>query len=380
MSNFLDVPTSTGPSKLASMLGTSSSSSVNSFPNSSSSTVPSKKKIVCIDSDSSDDDDEDMPPSIIDEGLQLKELAADKQEPAVVEEEDTGPTLMERMMADAAIAKKAEDEKKAKIERKKAKKFGGGLKGGFFDKPKGKEKKDKKKVEEKKAEPEPEPVYELSPEGEMIPTITKKEPEKSSLVFDEVQQSMQQNILNPDAKKEWATDSLFEKISKNPRLQIGLQNPRFMQAIEDMKTNPEMAQKKYKGQKDIEDFITEFAGVMGSHFNEVGEKKEKEEKPQQQTQQPMGPSVGPLAEQALKREEERRKKGEVGWDESEANQNKVDEIVANEELSSILMDPEMQRVLQECGIPGRMNKYMQDPKWGPKIRKLIDNGLLKVEK
>ena len=67
----------------------------------------------------------------------------------------------------------------------------------------------------------------------------------------------------------------------------------------------------------------------------------------------MGPSVGPLAEQALKREEERRKKGEVGWDESEANQNKVDEIVANEELSSILMDPEMQRVLQECGIPGR---------------------------
>ena len=50
-----------------------------------------------------------------------------------------------------------------------------------------------------------------------------------------------------------------------------------MQAIEDMKTNPEMAQKKYKGQKDIEDFITEFAGVMGSHFNEVGEKKEKEE-------------------------------------------------------------------------------------------------------
>ena len=75
------------------------------------------------------------------------------------------------------------------------------MKGGFFDKPKGKEKKDKKKVEEKKAEPEPEPVYELSPEGEMIPTITKKDPENSSLVFDEVQQSMQQNILNPDAKK-----------------------------------------------------------------------------------------------------------------------------------------------------------------------------------
>lgn len=96
---------------------------------------------------------------------------------------------------------------------------------------------------------------------------------------------------------------------------------------------------------------------------------------------------------------------ETGWDETAANKKKVDEIVANQgataviiiyllllphnlrltpppppELSSILMDPEMQRVLQECALPGRMGKYMQDGKWGPKIRMLIDNGLLKVEK
>ena len=44
------------------------------------------------------------------------------------------------------------------------------------------------------------------------------------------------------------------------------------------------------------------------------------------------------------------------------------------------MDPEMQRVLQECAIPGRMNKFMNDKTWGPKIKLLIDNGLIKVEK
>ena len=60
-------------------------------------------------------------------------------------------------------------------------------------------------------------------------------------------------------------------------------------------------------------------------------------------------------------------------------QEKVDRVVQDQELSSILMDPAFQRVIQECGIPGRMQMYMRDKEVGPKLRKLIECGLLKVE-
>ena len=79
----------------------------------------------------------------------------------------------------------------------------------------------------------------------------------------------------------------------------------------------------------IEDFITEFAGIMGEHFNDLGAKKENEEKKAAEQQQAMGPDIGPLAEQALKRQKEREAKGEVGWDDS-ASQADVDKIIGNQ--------------------------------------------------
>ena len=184
-------------------------------------------------------------------------------------------------------------------------------------------------------------------------------------------------LLNQN-KSEWATESLTKKIMSNPRLAIGMTNPKFMRAIEDMKENPEMAMKKYKGQKEIEDFMTEFAGVMGEHFKELGETQEENLKEASRGAEPKG--IGPLAEDAIRREKERQAKGEVGWDEAAVPQHKVDEIINDRDVAGILMDPEMQKVLQECQLPGRMGKYMNDQKWGPKIRLLIDKGLLKVER
>ena len=65
---------------------------------------------------------------------------------------------------------------------------------------------------------------------------------------------------------------------KNPRLAMGMSNPMFLQAIEDMKADPEGAKRKYKGRKEIEDFLREFMGVMGEHVMEMGKKEEGEGK------------------------------------------------------------------------------------------------------
>ncbi len=49
-------------------------------------------------------------------------------------------------------------------------------------------------------------------------------------------------------------------------------------------------------------------------------------------------------------------------------------------LRELLMDPDMQRVLVQCGEPGRLRSFMSDPKWGPKIRQLADAGLVRIER
>jgi hypothetical protein len=171
--------------------------------------------------------------------------------------QEEGPSMMEQMMQEAAEAKKAEDAKRVKEERKKAKKgFGGALKGGFFNKPaKSKKKKapaaaPEKKVEKKKEEEE---VFELNADGEMIPTITKRDEKKLGGIHDEVQSAMSgeaSGLLREE--KKWNNDTLMERIQKSPRLRMGLANPKFTQAIEDMRKDPVAAQKKYKGDKAVE--------------------------------------------------------------------------------------------------------------------------------
>ncbi|GMI41815.1 hypothetical protein TrCOL_g3710 [Triparma columacea] len=358
-----------------------------------------KKINVVEDSDDSDEEgeggDDDLPPPIhdsIQEALKSQDdgntgLAGKGPTPPPAQE---GPSLMEEMMKEAEEERKKKMEIERRKEAKRAKKFGGGLKGGFFGSSKKKTNGSKKKkpaaaATNKPKKEEEEEVYELSPSGEMIPTLTanKSGSKKSPLVFDEVQAALGSDpagLLNKN-KSQWATQSLTDKIMKNPRLAIGMSNPRFLQAIDDMKKDPEGAKKKYKGMKEIEDFLKEFMAVMGQHFAELGEQEEKVKREQAPPPPPpmQGPGLGPLAKEAMERQAAREARGEVGWDDDAASKKKVDEVVNDRELSGILMDPEMQRVLQECALPGRMGKYMRDEKWGPKIKLLIDKGLIKVE-
>jgi hypothetical protein len=63
--------------------------------------------------------------------------------------------------------------------------------------------------------------------------------------------------------------------------------------------------------------------------------------------------MGPLAQKAMEREQERQKEGKKAWDAAELegqDRKRLDTVMQNEELTSLLMDPDMQRVMQECSL------------------------------
>ena len=133
-----------------------------------------------------------QPPPILNPDLTIPSLDKSEDETGRGKDgdaaEDEGPSLMEQMMAEAEDDRKQKEAVARKEEQKRLKKFGGGLKGGFFSKPKGKGKgkvkgkgngKGKGAKDSKagggEAKGKEDVVYELGADGEMIPTITKKE-------------------------------------------------------------------------------------------------------------------------------------------------------------------------------------------------------------
>lgn len=49
------------------------------------------------------------------------------------------------------------------------------------------------------------------------------------------------------------------------------------------------------------------------------------------------------------------------------------------QLRTLLMDDDMRRVLQECSNPAAFRRYMTHPKYGPKIKRLADAGLVALQ-
>ena len=50
------------------------------------------------------------------------------------------------------------------------------------------------------------------------------------------------------------------------------------------------------------------------------------------------------------------------------------------ELRELLMDPDMQRILQECGDPAKFQQHMRDPLIAYRIKKLYQAGLVGTAK
>jgi hypothetical protein len=63
-----------------------------------------------------------------------------------------------------------------------------------------------------------------------------------------------------------------------------------------------------------------------------------------------------------------------------ASDDQVKEVLADPELAALLMDPQMQRVLQECGDPRGLQKHMSDPDTRRKLDKLFKSGLINIQR
>ena len=118
------------------------------------------------------------------------------------------------------------------------------------------------------------------------------------------------------------TPDLLRRFASNPKLALGLQNPRFVKAMEELQKDPEAAMAKYKDDAALQDFLQEFMGLMGDHMVNLGEsKKEQEAKKQKQQQEQQ--------QEAMRKELEKA-------------DPEVAKVLRNQEVASILADPNMQ--------------------------------------
>jgi len=370
-----------------------------------------------IDSAAESDDDGDAPPPLsTDIGASPPpsvDGSVSKNQDAAASTSADGPSLMEELMADAArIQKDKEASAKAK-ERKDAKKASFGMKKGFLDKPKkskGKKRNKsttagttsstasatKKRVDES-SKGNGDDVFEIDSDGNLvkttadssdcsaIPTIRPKKSSPSSeadrLRLEEVQEAMKNSSLEGlvGTSNEWANDDLMQKVANNPRLAAGLRNPKFAAALEAMQRDPKAAMTKFRNHPEIIDFLQEFCGVMGQHFTKLGKEQDQSNGKGKGAASVSKRDLGPLAEAAIKKQAEREARGTAVEPEmSNEEKETLDRIMSDSELTGILMDPAVQRVMQECSLPGRMRMYMQHPEYGPKLRKLLEAGILKM--
>ena len=173
----------------------------------------------------------------------------------------------------------------------------------------------------------------------------------NNLRIPEVQAAMKNTLNN---QKEWMTPDLLRRFASNPKLALGLQNPRFVKAMEELQKDPEAAMAKYKDDAALQDFLQEFMGLMGDHMVNLGENKKEQEAKKQKQQQ-----------EAMQKELEKA-------------DPEVAKVLRNQEVASILADPNMQKIMQECTKPGVLRKYMNDPAIAKKFRLLQKHGLIQM--
>jgi hypothetical protein len=336
----------------------------------------------------------------------------EKKVPDAGDEEKTEEkTMMDTMMELALAEKKKKDARRAAQRKKHDQTFGAGLAGGFFNQAKKKKKKKKKvkaagdgtrsnsgetedleaseadeaeaeaakkkKKREKKKKKKKAlqagflnagsskpsrsvggrgngPEISFVEDDDDIIRFKEKPPTSAdplaNLRMDDVQQAMKATM---DNQSQWMTPELMMRMASNPKLAMGLANPRCMQAMQDFQTNPKMAQEKYKDDAMVNTFMTEFMGLMGDHMQKMGEKEARNKE---------------INEKVAKEEALKKVKKE---------DPEVASALSNPEIMALLQDEEMKEVMKICSTQdGALRKYLRDPKIGPKLFKMRQYGLI----
>ena len=148
------------------------------------------------------------------------------------------------------------------------------------------------------------------------------ETSNNSLVFEEVKSEMNNyNMLNDN---KWVTDELLSKVESNKKLFDQLSKPKFSQAIEMMKSNPEKALEFYKYDTEVQEFFKSFYKLLGNHFTQLSDK---DKKMKNSVEDNFLSEVKPKPSDNFKDNAE------------------VEKIVSDPDIRRILMKPQIQRLI-----------------------------------
>lgn len=242
----------------------------------------------------------------------LPNPTAPKADVATVPVEDSGPSILEMMMA-AQREAKAEKEKDKAIEQTVAstKPLGGGFKKGFFGGGGGGGNSSKKASELKKIS-----------SADVVEVKKQADKKSNPLVFDDVQKAMEEDqhpllkqlkqngnfsccmycivlfhrlfvqlliyepwldvnfarnewalILRHNICTDWITPDLTQQFQSNEVLKRGFQDPKCMAAMQLLQKNPKEAQQKFQNDPEVSRFLQEFGKMMAGHFEGLAAKQ-----------------------------------------------------------------------------------------------------------
>lgn len=297
-----------------------------------------------------------------------------------------GPSLMEQMMGEAMAAREEQSQERRQEQLRGIKhNFGGGLKKGFLSRraaPAAPSTSRKGKINTSTAS-----------EKESMPVITGRTASSGGLEFDvsaevknsgsgglvlsEVQDAMNQSAAGPlgsggGGAKDWLTPELLESISEKPRLAAMLTDPRFAKAMQLMTTSPQDALGMFASSPEARQSFTELMSLLSKHFTAMGDAADEKASAEEADRRKV--ADGPLAQEALRRAAEGV--GVAATPATTEEAANVEKVLQDTELRELLMDPGMQRVLQECGEPHVLARYMRHPEFGPKLQLMARAGLI----
>ncbi|KAL3882195.1 hypothetical protein ACJMK2_028563 [Sinanodonta woodiana] len=208
---------------------------------------------------------------------------------------------------------------------------------------------------------------------EDIPFLQKRDTQ-DSLKIPEVIQTMKNATSVLQQNTDWVTDDLMQKIEGNEFLSRCLTDQRFAQAILEFQSNPAEAMAKYQNNAEVQKFLQEFIGIMGSHFTKLGEKQSKNTPSQPQC------SVSEITTRSTPDGVDLKVRSSTDPNQAtEEDIQQINRIVSNPEVREILQDPQIQKLFETLRQnPDQGQRILQaaDVTLRQKIQRLVDAGLL----
>lgn len=227
--------------------------------------TPAPAAAVAVPDD--EDDDDDLPPPL-DAAYKLAQSV--NSPPPVMPAHDSAEIQVSAdsneaadLMMEKALAARERKRLETEAARKKADMRGGGLKKGFFA-----EKPSKKKTAGRAVASEEPADAKTVPED--VPYIAPSEDKQAGLRLPEVQEAMRGAAKTLKEDQSWVTPQLMAALQSRPDLLQGISNPRVMEAMALMQSDPEAAQRKYKDDPEVSTFLKGFAELMATHFEVLG--------------------------------------------------------------------------------------------------------------